>query len=374
VSSAAIKPWRHIFGGQRGYLCIFSGYRGEADELGDCRTRYFEFPVKAEGAAAYATKESAAGREAYFCAHLLRGRRRVKENAAAVAALWGELDGTEIPNGKLKPTAVVESSPGHYHVYWRLTDAIPPEVAEQLNRRLARQIGADSSGFDLTQLLRVPGTVNYKYPARPVVTLLDMQPRRAFVPAELDELLPPLSKNGHHAGKDGAEEPPVALDAGAMKVWRGEIPKLKADGAIDRSASLAKVGRVLYDAGANRAVVVDALRERDAALGWRCYTDRSDADIRYQEIVDELEKNGRNARVTFGEKAEEDGGQKEDRRNQADRLIGYALEDAQGLLVDQHGAPHAKKDGEPVPLNSRCYSWLRRLMWEHEERAVNRTQ
>ena len=28
-------------------------------------------------------------------------------------------------------------------------------------------------------------------------------------------------------------------------------------------------------------------------------------------------------------------------------------------------------DGEPVPLNSRCYSWLRRLMWEQEERAVN---
>jgi hypothetical protein len=24
-----------------------------------------------------------------------------------------------------------------------------------------------------------------------------------------------------------------------------------------------------------------------------------------------------------------------------------------------------------LPLNSRCYSWLRRLMWEHEERAVN---
>ena len=63
--------------------------------------------------------------------------------------------------------------------------------------------------------------------------------------------------------------------------------------------------------------------------------------------------------------------EKEERRNQADRLIGYALEDASALFVDQHGAPHALVDGEPLPLNSRCYSWLRRRMWEQEQRAVN---
>ena len=65
--------------------------------------------------------------------------------------------------------------------------------------------------------------------------------------------------------------------------------------------------------------------------------------------------------------------EKEDRRNQGDRLIGYALENlGEGaLFVDQHGDPHALIDGSPVPLNSRCYSWLRRLMWEEEQRAAN---
>jgi hypothetical protein len=63
--------------------------------------------------------------------------------------------------------------------------------------------------------------------------------------------------------------------------------------------------------------------------------------------------------------------EKEDRRNQADRLIGYALEDVQDLFVDQHGAPHALIDGEPLPLTSRCYSWLRRRMWEEEGRSVS---
>src|SRR5919112_1457257 len=68
-------------------------------------------------------------------------------------------------------------------------------------------------------------------------------------------------------------------------------------------------------------------------------------------------------------KAKDD--EKEERRNQADRLIGYALDDVQELFVDQHGAPHALIEGEPVPLTSRCYSWLRRLMWEEEGRSVS---
>jgi len=71
------------------------------------------------------------------------------------------------------------------------------------------------------------------------------------------------------------------------------------------------------------------------------------------------------------EQAEEKTEEKEERRNQADRLIGYALEDVQELFVDQHGAPHALIDGEPVPLTSRCYSWLRQLMWEEEGRSVS---
>ena len=69
--------------------------------------------------------------------------------------------------------------------------------------------------------------------------------------------------------------------------------------------------------------------------------------------------------------AEDKEEKKDDRRNQADRLIGYALEDVQKLFVDHHGAPHALIDGEPVPLTSRCYSWLRRRMWEKEGRSVS---
>jgi hypothetical protein len=75
--------------------------------------------------------------------------------------------------------------------------------------------------------------------------------------------------------------------------------------------------------------------------------------------------------VKFADSTERKVEEQEERRNQADRLIGYALEDVQELFVDQHGAPHALIGGEPVPLTSRCYSWLRRLMWEEEGRSVS---
>ena len=63
-----------------------------------------------------------------------------------------------------------------------------------------------------------------------------------------------------------------------------------------------KIGRALYDGGGNRPVIEEALRERDEALGWRKYSGRADAGERYAEIVDELERNGRNdtARIKVG--------------------------------------------------------------------------
>jgi putative DNA primase/helicase len=110
---------------------------------------------------------------------------------------------------------------------------------------------------------------------------------------------------GLRSGRNGAtDEPPVELGPEALKVWRGERPKLKDDGRVNRSSTLVKIGRVLYDAHANRAVIVAALRERDVALGYRKYTDRTDAEERYHEIVDELESNGRNGQLKVSAKGQ----------------------------------------------------------------------
>jgi hypothetical protein len=76
---------------------------------------------------------------------------------------------------------------------------------------------------------------------------------RAWDPEVIDQAIPELPKavpNGNSGRISG--EPPVELGPEALKVFRGEKPKTKDSGEIDRSGSLVKVGRVLYDAGATR--------------------------------------------------------------------------------------------------------------------------
>jgi P4 family phage/plasmid primase-like protien len=162
----------------------------------------------------------------------------------------------------------------------------------------------------------------------------------AWDPEVIDQAIPQLPEPLKEAPEGYADAPPVELTAEALRVWRGEKPVLTDVGRPDRSKSLLYIGRVLYDAGATRRLLVEALRERDEALGWRKYAARADADQRYHEIVDELERNGRNprVRVTFG----------------SDGPHSYTLTDLGNAerFVAQHGA------------NVRyCYPWGRFLVW-----------
>jgi hypothetical protein len=280
--------WHHVFGDERGLLAIC---HPDGPEF---RTHFFNYPTAVDSAAEWILEKAQEGHETYFCAHLLTEPRRIKENATQVHALWGDLDGAEVPEDEISPTAVVQSSPGRFHCYWRLTDPIPPQAAELLNKRLALEIGADPSGFDLTQLLRAPGTANYKYEECPIVGIQHLDSSHTYSAGVLDRTLPPLPSTNGHIHEPDQDEPPVVLGAEARKVWRGEKPKRKDNGEVDRSRSLLKIGRVIYDAGATRRTVVESLKERDLTLGWKCYTNRSDTDKQYQAIANVLENEGRN--------------------------------------------------------------------------------
>lgn len=71
-------------------------------------------------------------------------------------------------------------------------------------------------------------------------------------------------------------------------------------------------------------------------------------------------------RASGGEDAEEPG-VANPKASQADRLIQYALATEAPLFLDQTGAPHVLINStEATPLNTRCYPWLRGLMWDAE--------
>ncbi|MFI8352603.1 DNA-primase RepB domain-containing protein [Streptomyces cyaneofuscatus] len=76
------------------------------------------------------------------------------------------------------PSVIVQSSPGKHHVYWQLDTVITDvDQIQRANYALASNTrGADMSGWDATQLLRLPAGVNSKPEAnghRPCIVYLD---------------------------------------------------------------------------------------------------------------------------------------------------------------------------------------------------------
>ncbi len=185
--------WEHVYGDLDGVLALFSGLRGEpgSKRLSDTRSAYFDYSRRVQAAEEWCSQRAAEGREVYSCAHLLIARRRIKTNAAPLLSLYVDGDGAKPGCDVPVPTAIVESSPGREQFYFRLTEPIAPQIGERLNRRLALAMGADDSGWDLTQLLRSPGTCNYKYPGAPVVQLIEVNDSLRYDPDEVDRLLPP---------------------------------------------------------------------------------------------------------------------------------------------------------------------------------------
>lgn len=107
-------------------------------------------------------------RDLYFCPHGFSEPQRLKPYAELPSLLWGDLDEADPRTMDLKPTVAIESSPGRFVGLWVLNDT----MTEELNRRLTYMLGADKGGWDLTQVLRIPGTTNYKYSSLPRVKIL----------------------------------------------------------------------------------------------------------------------------------------------------------------------------------------------------------
>ena len=60
------------------------------------------------------------------------------------------------------PSAIVASSHGRHHVYWRLKDPISKHRQEELISNIAFDVGADTVAVDASRLLRLPTFCNKK--------------------------------------------------------------------------------------------------------------------------------------------------------------------------------------------------------------------
>jgi len=118
----------------------------------------------------------------YFCPLGFKGKKRRKPLVRPVNVLWSDIDDG---NPKIKPTILWESSPGRLQGLWFLRSKLDPQDGADLNKSLTYYMDADKGGWDLTQVLRVPGTYNHKYATLPAVRVIDCDFSRTFSAAKI---------------------------------------------------------------------------------------------------------------------------------------------------------------------------------------------
>jgi hypothetical protein len=149
-----------LFSGLDGFMYIVAKVPDQPESWDQL---FLEYPEQVPTAVEAINKYSSS-HEIYVSPALYSHKRAVKETFKVSQVLWCDFDGNTPAKFDIPPSLSIRSSEeGHNHTYWRLdTPITDPTLLEDYNRRLTFKYEADASGWDATQVLRPPYTVNHK--------------------------------------------------------------------------------------------------------------------------------------------------------------------------------------------------------------------
>lgn len=143
-----------------------AGYNeGPTRDKRDKRGQAFRWPNDRAEIREYLQAHLAKGHDVYWCPNLFEFPVRRSDVAMDEHALWADLDEVDPREiGDYPPTIAWESSPNRWQALWLASegDFQGASWPGNENQRLTYLLGADLSGWDTTQLLRVPGWPNFK--------------------------------------------------------------------------------------------------------------------------------------------------------------------------------------------------------------------
>lgn len=210
-------------------------------------------------------------KDLYWCPHGFSQPRRLKECAELPSLLWADLDEADPRTMKPMPSIAWESSPGRYACLWRLTGI----MTEEVNRRLTYLVDADPGGWDLTQVLRIPGTKNYKYPTAPKVRLLWVDGPEYSL-EDIRKLLPTEAAEGK-GNKGLYRKYEKGLSPWARKaLMGGKVEKGK------RSEVFWRLTHELLEAGADSSEIFELIK----ASPWNKFKGRDREDEQLRREID----------------------------------------------------------------------------------------
>jgi len=287
------RAWRN----QPGWVFLpwmKGGCKDKRERLQTFREESFRWPEDREKILSH--MQAHVGDDLFWSPAVYEGRARLTELAWDETCLWADLDQVdprEIEDG-LRPTVAWETSPNRYQALWYLDGKyLGFSGIGDLNHRLTDYLGADPSGWDTTQLLRVPEWANHK-PERveenggiPPIGKLLWRGERVYAPSDI-EWIPHLPDRATFEG--------VMLDqleaVDRFEVWarvklkvssrvRELIGAKIADG--DRSERLWEIERELADAGCTVSEIVALVQP----TVWNKYADRASE---LQQLINEATK------------------------------------------------------------------------------------
>lgn len=131
--------------------------------------------------------------EAYYGVSPRKERSGAKSAVSRVTTLWADVDSDDKPKklayirateGTVLPPSAVVDSGGGYHVYWFLDKSVTIEIAEGLMKLIQADLGTDAV-HSADHILRVPGTLNYKFDKPPEVNLQTLRPELRYSARDL---------------------------------------------------------------------------------------------------------------------------------------------------------------------------------------------
>ena len=150
-----------LFEGMTGFLSIAHAPK----KTKQFQEKFFPWPDQRSLIVSY-IEDLVTGNNIWFSINLFRRPKRSRDYAIPTRLVWADLDYCNPGEVTPPPQARIETSPQRFQAVWRLDEVIDPVKAQDLSKRIAYQYaekGADKSGWDIEQLLRVPFTYNYKY-------------------------------------------------------------------------------------------------------------------------------------------------------------------------------------------------------------------
>lgn len=243
---------------------------------------FFQYPQERPQLVEHIKAQSAVG-DVYISPAVYKSKVANKESIKSLQCIWVEFDGIEQINFRNvdEPTMMVQTSmSSHVHCYWQV-DKLNQQSVEDYNRRLHYYLEADYSGWDATQLLRPPGTFNYK---RSLPTSLVLKNQVHYSLDSFDKIPEVPAPQVYLLTEAELLDPQQVLIEHPLALKLRKMIKKEEPVEPYRSSFLARLANELAEEGLNHAEIVTLLKVADERIGK--YKGRSDQLLRLTQLAE----------------------------------------------------------------------------------------